>query len=517
MLSQAYIPVAEYVRMSTENQKYSIPNQQAAIREYATEHGFSVCRIYVDAGKSGLLVKDREGLRELLRDVVAGVSYKAILVYDVSRWGRFLDADESAHYEFLCKSAGITVHYCAEPFQNDGSLPSTILKTLKRMMAAEYSRELSAKVYEGSKRMAERGFSTGGAAGYGLRRVLVSPNNEFKQELQFGERKNIHEDRVIFVPGPEQEVECVRQMFRMFTKGGLRPGQIAAELNRMGVPFTGYKHRQWNFNTVDRILKNPKYAGYAVYGRSTARLGIPRTRIPSRYWIKTPGVRTPIIDVDMFASAESIYANRPHNKTDEQVLSELRVLLESAGTLSGPLLRASNNLRSNQSYVWRFGSLSEAFALAGYEGPTLFATRTRRRLRALRDRLLQEIVRLSEGHVSQIQEDWARAPKLLVNSSKIVGVRCCLSYKVKDGSLRWAIQRRRKRQPDVASLVARLNATNDDFHDLYLISSIPDLSHWRMLPIDPWLEKGEKLNSLAEFANTAQRVARPKSGFLFEE
>jgi hypothetical protein len=32
-----------------------------------------------------------------------------------SRWGRFQDADESAHYEFLCKSAGIPVHYCAEP------------------------------------------------------------------------------------------------------------------------------------------------------------------------------------------------------------------------------------------------------------------------------------------------------------------------------------------------------------------------------------------------------------------
>jgi hypothetical protein len=30
-------------------------------------------------------------------------SFDVILVYDVSRWGRFQDADESAYYEYLCK------------------------------------------------------------------------------------------------------------------------------------------------------------------------------------------------------------------------------------------------------------------------------------------------------------------------------------------------------------------------------------------------------------------------------
>jgi len=58
----------------------------------------------------------------LIDDVRSGVAdFSAILVYDVSRWGRFQDADESAYYEFICKEAGITVHYCAEQFENDGS------------------------------------------------------------------------------------------------------------------------------------------------------------------------------------------------------------------------------------------------------------------------------------------------------------------------------------------------------------------------------------------------------------
>jgi len=52
-------------------------------------------------------------------------------LYNVSRWGRFVDADESAH-EFMCKQANIPVHYCAESFANNNSLPSAIYKAMKR-------------------------------------------------------------------------------------------------------------------------------------------------------------------------------------------------------------------------------------------------------------------------------------------------------------------------------------------------------------------------------------------------
>ena len=90
--------------------------------------------------------------------------FQAILVYDVSRWGRFQDADESAYYEYLCKRAGIEVHYCAEQFENDGSPTSTIIKSVKRAMAGEYSRELSAKVFKGQCRLIELGYRQGGAA-----------------------------------------------------------------------------------------------------------------------------------------------------------------------------------------------------------------------------------------------------------------------------------------------------------------------------------------------------------------
>lgn len=165
--SDGLVRAAEYVRMSTEHQKYSTENQGDIIREYAKRRGIEVVRTYADAGKSGLRIDGRDALKQLIADVQAGTAdFSTILVYDVSRWGRFQDADESAYYEHVCKREGITVQYCAEQFENDGSPVSTIVKGVKRAMAGEYSRELSAKVFTGQCRLIEMGYRQGGPPGY---------------------------------------------------------------------------------------------------------------------------------------------------------------------------------------------------------------------------------------------------------------------------------------------------------------------------------------------------------------
>ena len=240
MTPSQLVPAAQYLRMSTEHQQYSLESQSTAIQKYAESHSFEVVRTFSDRAKSGLVLRRRAGLQQLLKEVVDGISgYRAILVYDVSRWGRFQDTDESAHYEFLCKSAGVPVHYCAENFANDGTLPSLIMKALKRTMAGEYSRELGVKVLAGQKRLAALGFKQGGSPGYGLRRMLVSPDRQPKQRLAAGERKSIATDRVILVPGPTHEVQVVREIFRMLESEKRTVYAIARELNRNGIQYTG--------------------------------------------------------------------------------------------------------------------------------------------------------------------------------------------------------------------------------------------------------------------------------------
>ena len=168
------IRAAQYLRMSTEHQKYSLQNQAATIADRATQRGYSVVMTYSDAAKSGVTIRKRDGLKRLIEDVVTGdPGFSIILVYDVSRWGRFQDTDEAAHYEFLCRASGVQVEYCAESFSNDGSIASSLMKALKRSMAAEYSRELSEKVRRGQACLAGMGFWQGGQPGYGLRRMLL--------------------------------------------------------------------------------------------------------------------------------------------------------------------------------------------------------------------------------------------------------------------------------------------------------------------------------------------------------
>jgi DNA invertase Pin-like site-specific DNA recombinase len=360
------IPAAQYLRMSTEHQQYSFENQSAVIQKYAESHGFEVVRTYPDAAKRGVVLRNRTGLQQLLHDVVAGTAeYRAILVYDVSRWGRFQDTDESAHYEFLCKSAGVPVHYCAETFANDGSLPSSIMKALKRTMAGEYSRELGVKVIAGQKRLAELGFKQGGIPGYGFRRLLVSENRTPKQLLANGELKSIATDRVILVPGPASEVKEVREMFRKFTLERLSFKAIASDLNQRGVP--SVKNRRWTHSVVASLLSHPKYVGCNVFNRTSMRLGTAPVNVPASDWVVCPGAHESIVDTKTFVLAQEISAGRTVRRTNEQLLQELRSLLAAKGKISNKIIDRCAEMPSARTYWCRFGGLRRACELIGYD------------------------------------------------------------------------------------------------------------------------------------------------------
>ena len=138
---------ALYLRTATQHPQYSTNTQSDKIRDYASKRGIEIVRTYTDEGKSGLSIFGRTGLQKLLSDVDSGrADFNLILVYDISRWGRFLDPGEGAYYEDICRRAGIEVTYCAEQFENNSTSVSTIVKAIKRSMADEYRRELSVMI-----------------------------------------------------------------------------------------------------------------------------------------------------------------------------------------------------------------------------------------------------------------------------------------------------------------------------------------------------------------------------------
>jgi len=323
--------------MSTDHQKYSTENQLDVIRHYATTRGLKILRVFEDSGRSGLRLDGREALQKLMAEVESKIAdFSAILVYDVSRWGRFQDADEGAYHEHVCSRAGIRVHYCGEQFENDGSIGSNLLKTVKRVMAGEYSRELSVKVFAGQCRLVELGFRQGGAPGYGLRRVLIDEHRNIKGELTRGERKSLQTDRVVLVEGPPQEADVVRQMYRMFVDEGRSEREIASTLNGRGL-LTDLE-RPWTRASVHQVLTNEKYIGNNVFNKVSFKLKQRRIVNPRDMWVRAEGIYPSIVDQALFDRARAIVDARSRHFSDDELLSMLRALLEQQGMLSGLII-----------------------------------------------------------------------------------------------------------------------------------------------------------------------------------
>lgn len=357
---------AQYVRMSTIHQRYSMENQAAAIAAYAARYNLNIVRTYRDEGLSGLKIDKREGLKQLLTDICAGrADFSRVLVYDVSRWGRFQDVDESAHYEFLCRKAGIKVDYCAEQFDNDGSLLSSIVKNLKRVMAAEFSRELSAKVHAGQLRQAALGFRQGGPLGYGLRRELLDANRLSKGFLKRGQQKNLKTDHVVLRLGHPHEIEVIQKIFQEYVEARKSEENIGRRLNREGVP--NHRGRPWTRAMVDYILRNENYIGNTVYNRESNPLRGGKVKNPPSLWIRTRGSIAPAVDRSIFLRAQRRLTLRWLHLTDDELLLCLKSLLEREGRLSEAIINSTLGVPSIKVFNDRFGSLRNAYRRIGYE------------------------------------------------------------------------------------------------------------------------------------------------------
>ena len=358
------IPVAAYVRMSTEHQQYSTENQLDRVKEYAARRGMEIVRVFADEGKSGLSMKGRDSLRRMIAEVETGkTEFMAILAYDVSRWGRFQDADESGYYEYICKRAGIAVHYCAEQFENDGSPTSNIIKSVKRSMAGEYSRELSTKVFQGACRLIQMGFKQGGAAGFGLRRLLIDQAGQPKGALKIGEQKSLQTDRVVLVPGPEEEQEIVRGIYRAFLDGKTER-EIADALNEKKI-LTDLG-RAWTRGTIHQILTNEKYIGNSVYHRTSFKLKRKHILNPPEMWIRSDKAFPAVVDPALFAQAQVAILARAKRYSDEEMLTALKDLWTRHGRVSGLLIDEQDSMPSSAAFRHRFGSLVRAYQLVGY-------------------------------------------------------------------------------------------------------------------------------------------------------
>ena len=357
---------------------------------------------------------------------------------------------------------------------------STIVKGVKRAMAGEYSRELSAKVFAGQCRLIELGFRQGGPAGYGLRRVLIDQSGSMKAELTRGEHKSLQTDRVILMPGPEDEIRTVNLMYQWFINDGLVASEIAGRLNGMRVRTN--LDREWTRATVHEVLTNEKYIGNNVYNRISFKLKKLRVINTPDMWIKKEGAFESIVQADVFYTAQGIVRARAHRYSNEELIERLRTLYQNRGFLSGLIIDETEGMPSTSIYSHRFGSLVRAYQMVGFTPDRDYRyLETNKFLR----RFHPEIVNQTESRIASLGGIVRRDPAtdlLRVNdefSLSLVLARCQTQ---ESGRHHWKVRFDTSLAPDI-TVAVRLDQANQAALDYYLL---------------PRLDFGQSRISLAE-------------------
>jgi DNA invertase Pin-like site-specific DNA recombinase len=453
---------AQYVRMSTEQQKYSIESQQLFIAAYAQAYGIEIVRTYNDEGHSGVTFRRRESLRRLIADVQRGQKdFGHILVFDVSRWGRFQDIDESAHYEYICRKAGIAVHYCAEEFKNDGSLVAALLKGMKRAMAGEFSREQSAKVARAKRRQTALGYHVSGPAPLGFTRVLIDRNGMRKARLGPGDRKYLQDDRVILQPGSRRHIQTVRDIFRLFVTEHMAMTEIAGVLNA-GKRFN-VRGNPWTCGGIRRILRNEKYIGTITFNRTMTRLGNKRLALPKAKWTIVRRAIRPIIDSGTFAAAKKLL-NEIGTFSDTDLLNYLTATWCAAGCLSSKIMQGSEG-PAPLTYAERFGGLNAAYDLIGYRPTHGYRFAGGKIINSLSRALIDRLISGVQHHGGNIALNPKKHILMIAETSVTLVV---LPYTARMKKFGWWLYSRHVEQSEHL-LLARMTRDNAQLLDLYLL------------------------------------------------
>ncbi len=463
------VNVAQYLRMSTDHQKYSLFNQSQFISKYASEHGMNIIHTYDDSGKSGVTTSGREAFKRLIDDVILKkINVKAVLVYDISRFGRFPHNDEFGYYTHQLRLNNVEIIYCANPISDSDGDYADFQLFVSRKEASSFSKNLSQKVFLGQINLASRGFHQGGPAGYGLRRMLIDENHKHKGILKYREWKSIQTDRIILVLGPEDEVITVRWIYDQFVNNSKPERVIASELNRRGI--IAEHDTKWTRGKIHEILTNEKYIGHNVYNRTSSRLKQRLIHNPQHEWIRCENAFESIISPEFFLQVQTIISNRSIHLSNDDLLSKLSELFKTKGKLSGIIIDEDDDTPSSSVYRKRFGGLLQAYKLIDYKPKHDYDYL---RVNSL---LREKYHRFVERLIFDITEqgcyvDYDEESKLFTINDEVkmsvVISRCFMNNTRK----RWRVRFERKFSYDIC-IVVRLDSQNVNTRDYYIFPSI---------------------------------------------
>ena len=273
------IRVAIYVRVSTKEQAmegYSIGEQTERLTKFCEAHGWTIVKIYTDAGHSGADT-NRPDLQQMIEDIKSGIIDK-VLVYKLDRLSRSqkdtLDLIENVFLENNTDFESMTEKLDTSTPHGRAMIGilAAFAQLEREMITERMSMGMDARVKEGKWR--------GGG------------------QVPFGYRYDKQSDKLVI---DEFEAMIVKNLFKEYTSGKSMYS-IAADMQEKGHTLQNKKVDKRNLRY---ILHNKTYCGYLRYQGG---------------WIK--GLHDAIIDEDTYDKAQVL-------------LDETRRRFEEAGYKTG--------------------------------------------------------------------------------------------------------------------------------------------------------------------------------------
>lgn len=280
--------VAAYCRVSTDSDE-QLESYQSQLKHYReliqSNSDWEYVKLYADEAISGTQAKIRPGFQEMINDALSG-KIDHIITKSISRFAR--NTLETLKYVRLLRERDISIYFEKENI-NTGDMQGEMLLTILSALAQQESESISANVKMGLQMKMNRGELVGfhGCLGYD------------------------YDSKTKTLTINEKEAEIVKYIFKRYTEG-VGCFRIASELEQLGYK-TKKGNSKWHESSVRRIVKNEKYMGDVIMGKTFTVDPISKRRLENfgeedKYLVENN--HEPIISRETFEKAQAILKKR---------------------------------------------------------------------------------------------------------------------------------------------------------------------------------------------------------------
>ena len=278
--------VAAYARVSSSSEdqlnSYRVQNQYYS-ELISSNPDWEMVDIYADEGITGTSVEKREDFQRMMQDCRKG-KIDRILVKSISRFARNTKDCLAAVREL--KELGVSVQF-EEQGIDTSKMSSEMVTAIIASLAQKGSESISGNVQWGYQKRMESGKFNTCKAPYGF---------------------TLHEGKLSII---EDEAAVVRFIFQLYLNG-LNGYEIANTLSQQEIP-PGREMGTWKDSSIYYILKNERYAGNAVVGKSYSTTTFPHKKVRNhgeREMYLLPDSNPPIISSEVFDRVQTLLQSR---------------------------------------------------------------------------------------------------------------------------------------------------------------------------------------------------------------